>query len=154
MRILDWLESIRATLLDVEKLNQEAEQLEAKLLPGGGIAMGAIGSVARDRMDPACDAAELRHKADLLGVKLEAEMSRALEVIYGRSGRGGIAKARSYTDADILVGYYLQGLTWIRVATEMCDGYEGSYPAQWCRSRAMGTIACMERIGLEALADS
>ena len=154
MSVRDWLEQIRACVVDIAEFERKAEESESKLLPGGGVKAATIGAVPRERMDPAIVAAEYRMQADLLGVKLTPELDRALHALYGKSGRGGLAKARTYTDADIICGYYLQGLSWKKVADEMCTGYDGKYPSQWCRSRAITSIGYMERVGLDALTES
>ena len=85
--------------------------------------------------------------------ELAPRVERALDVLYGRSGRGGLAKARTSTDADILCCHYLQGMRWVDIARDIT--WTGSrWPDKWCRARAERALDAIDRIGMDVLADS
>ena len=149
-----WLEGIRGEVVELARLEARAEELEDKASPSGAGTVVSGGGAKAKIVTPVDLATQLRCELDVYRVRLEPQLEFATNVLYGRSGRGGLAKARTYTDADILCGYYLQGRSWAQVAKELSADIESKWPAQWCRSRAMGSIAAMERIGLEKLADS
>ena len=94
-------------------------------------------------------------KAELPRVerRLEARMERATNILYGKSGRGGLAKAKGATDADIICCHYLEGMGWAEIAKEIVRK-ETDYPTQWCRQRALRAFAYMDRVGMDVLADS
>ena len=149
-----WLGELRHEVLELAKLEQKAEELEDRAGPRGmGMAV-ASGGGRVELMTPVDHATQIRQELEVRTARLTLRLEFATNVLYGRSGRGGLAKVRSYTDADILTGYYLQGLSWPKVAKELSTDIESKWPAQWCRSRAMCSISAMERIGLEELADS
>ena len=145
---------IRREVVEVARLEGRAEELEGRAGPCGMGTTSVSGGGKAELMTPADHAAQIRQEIDVRNARLTPRLDFACEVLYGRSGRGGLAQARSYTDADIITGYYLQGLTWPQVAKELTQDIDSKWPAQWCRSRAMSSIVAMERIGLLKLADS
>ena len=150
--VQNWLEDIRTAVLEVRRLEGAAGELEAKAGPHGAVTAGGHGT--RDHMAPVERAAELRAEADLLSVRLAPMLHAATDALYGRSGRGGVARRRGILDADILCGYYLRGMDWPEVAGELVYGSDTKHPAKWCRTRAMGAIGYMERVGIRSLTDS
>ena len=85
--------------------------------------------------------------------ELRAALGRATDVLYGRSGRGGLARATCSDDADILCCHYLQGMGWAEIAKEVVKP-DVEYPDDWCRMRAVRACRRIDRIGMDALADS
>ncbi len=85
--------------------------------------------------------------------KLEARLDAALDVLYGRDGHGGLAKLRSSADADCICGYFLMGMSWPEVASEMVrpDSKDG---AQWCKRRAYRALEFIDKYGAQKLSDS
>ena len=155
MAALEWFESIRANVIEVRDLEREIESIETQSGPHGQNA-GSVGSGgSHDSLrgiDHLVDS-RMREKLDQQRVATNAEISRALEVLYGRSCRGGLAKAKSSTDADILCCYYLQGLKWTDIAGEVARE-DVVRPNGWCRTRALRALAYIDRVGIEPLADS
>ena len=133
-------------------------ELESKLQPRAqGYEPMAHGTSDPDRMTGAALVSIQigRLKAELPRVerRLEKRMERATHVLYGRSGRGGLAKAKGTTDADIICCHYLEGMGWVEIAKEIVRS-ETEYPSQWCRQRAMRAFAYIDRVGMDVLAES
>lgn len=155
MAALEWFESIRDLQKRVTRLEGSIEAAYAAAGPHGQ-RMGSIGGGGRtdslaavDRIVDSDAMAELdRARGELL-----SRMDRATEVLYGRSGRGGLAKARSSADADILCCRYLQGMGWAEIAREIVRPSTG-YPVQWCYQRALRACTYIDRVGMDALAES
>ena len=149
-----WFESIRASVLDIRKLEQKIEEAETKAGPHGQLS-GSIGGGSHDSLrgiDRLVDSG-LRERLERMREVTNPEIERALEVLYGRSGRGGLARARGATDADILCCYYLQGMDWARIADDLARP-DVVRPNGWCRLRAMRALAYVDRVGCGWLARS
>lgn len=82
--------------------------------------------------------------------KVNAEVSTALHVLYGKGGRGGLAKAKSTASADCICGYYLQLMTWREVSDELVKPDSKDGP-QWCRRRAHRGLEYIDRHGANRL---
>ena len=74
-----------------------------------------------------------------------AEVDEACLVLYGRDGRGGLAKLRGSRYADVLCMAYLQAMTWGEVADVMrCS-------KQWCRELANAAFKAIDAVGFATL---
>lgn len=154
MNAREHFESIRDDLMDVRALELDIESMEAQALPhgqgeggGGGGTHDSLSGI--DRIVDTRMRERLRVQRALINVRIEA----MTEVLYGRSGRGGLAKARSSTDADILCCYYLQGMSWADIAKDVTRATVVR-PNGWCRTRAMRALEYIDRVGMDVLADS
>ena len=94
---------------------------------------------------------EVELERDVARHKIELE--EATRILYGRSGRGGLAKARNSTDADIICCHYLQLMKWPDIAENIVKP-ESASPGDWCRMRAMRAFKFIDRTGMNILADS
>ena len=81
------------------------------------------------------------------------EVGQATEILYGRSGRGGLAKRRGSVDADIICCHYLQGMTYAAIAEDVARP-ESDSPVDWCRQRAHRALGYIDRVGVATLTDS
>lgn len=160
MTALEWFESIADERRRIDGIREQKALLESRLEPHGQ-ALGATGHggssdkmfslvLARMRLT---DLQEFECKLPDMQRALEDRIGQALEVLYGKSGRGGLAKARSSTDADILCCYYLQGMGWAEIAREVVKP-DTEWPRQWCRRRAMRALEFIDRTGIAKLANS
>lgn len=149
----DWFEDIRWQVLRVARASAEIDAMRLKMGAHGqkyeAMSHGSNGDMA----DAIVVLVQAETELELAKVKLVGELERATEVLYGRSGRGGLAKARCSADADCIMGYYLLGYTWKQVAEElvMPDSRDG---AQWCKRRAYRALAALDACDLRILADS
>lgn len=155
MSARDWFETIRESVAELAELERSIEGIETQAGPhgqstgrlgGGGHSDGLRG------IDRIVDSG-MREKLAWMQVKVRPELEAATKVLYGHSGRGGLAKARSSTDADILCGYYLQAMTWPEVAAAYASS-DRSSPNTWCRMRAKRALEYIDRVGIDTLADS
>ena len=158
MSALEWFESIRTDGERIEKIKQNLAMLESRIAPRsqGYEPMGHGGGSSDAMLGMALVSIQIgKLKAELPRVerRLEARMERATNILYGKSGRGGLAKAKGTTDADIICCHYLQGMGWAEIAQEIVRK-ETDYPTQWCRQRALRAFAYMDRVGMDVLADS
>lgn len=140
-----YFEFIRLQVLELAQARLEAE-CASESASGGSKRLGSIGHSAKDPDSRMIYATVASTRYDLLRQEVNAELEKATDLLYGKHGRGGLAKARSTTDADCICGYYLQGLTWQQVANELVrpDSKDG---AQWCRRRAMRAFKWMDSTG-------
>ena len=155
MKARDWFESIRADVVEMNNLEYAIMRIEAQAGPHGQQAGSIGGGGNRDSMrgiDSLVDSGA-RERLERMQRKTNPRITEALAVLYGRSGNGGLAKAKRTVDADILCGYYLQGLDWPQVAAQL-SGFNPSRPNGWARMRAMRALSYIDRVGAEALADS
>ena len=132
-------------VLELAEAELEAESASINA-SGGSQRLGSIGHSAKDPDARMIYATIASTRYDLLRREVNAELEKATALLYGKHGRGGLAKARSTTDADCICGYYLQGMTWQQVADELVrpDSRDG---AQWCKRRAYRALRWMDVSG-------
>lgn len=155
MKAREWFEGIVSLQARISKLEGEVENAYVSTGPHGQ-RLGSIGgSSKRDALEAIDHIIDSGAMAELDEAKalLVRRLERATDVLYGRSGRGGLARARGYADADILCCHYLQGMGWAEIADEIVrTGAE--HADDWCRMRAMRALGYIDRVGMERLADS
>ncbi len=154
MAALEWFESIADLRAKADKLRDEIATAYAAAGVHGQ-QMGSIGGGAKhdalagidSLIDSDAQSRLSKMDSDLIGLT-----NRALDVLYGDSGRGGVAKMVGTDEADILCYRYLIGESWATVARR----YEPdtSNLTMWCKCRARQTCRQIDRIGMDALADS
>ena len=157
MAALDWFESILAEGEHIRKIKDELALLDAQIGPRSqGYEPIGHGSGSHDAvLGMALISArlgELRQLLPLIERRHEEKLERATQVLYGRSGRGGLAKAMSTDDADMLCFHYLQGESWASIARRFEP--ETSNLTVWCQRQAARACRQIDRIGAETLADS
>lgn len=155
MSAREWFETIRSNVVEMRDLEREIEGIETQSGPHGQSAGSIGGGGSHDSLrgiDHLVDS-RMREKLERQQTATNAEIERALEVLYGKSGRGGLARAKSSTDADILCCYYLQGMEWPDIAGQVSRG-DVARPNGWCRTRAMRALAYIDRVGIAPLTDS
>lgn len=91
-------------------------------------------------------------KLDRMRVRLNARIDAALLILYGRNGRGGLAKVRGSAEADCICGHYLMGMTWPEVGSELAPEDSGD-AAQWCKRRAYRGLEFIGHVGGKQLRD-
>ena len=157
MAAFDWFESIRKEGERIEKIKQELALLDSRIAPhsqgfepmghGGGSNDAMVGmALVSARLG------ELRQILPMLERRHEAKLERATHVLYGKSGRGGLARAASTDDADMLCYHYLQGESWASIARRYEP--ETSNLTVWCKRRAQLICKEIDRIGMDALVDT
>ena len=158
MPALEMFEDIARQRSRIEKAKLDIAELESRIVPHAqGFEPTGHGTSDPDRMTRAAiismQVGNLRELIPLMERRLEARIERATHVLYGRSGRGGLAKERCTMDADILCCHYLQGMRWVDVAAQIVKP-DTDYPVQWCRQRAIRACTYIDRIGMDVLVDS
>lgn len=157
MAALEWFESIEAEGKRIQKVKESLAMLDSRIAPhsqgfepmghGGGSSDAMLGmALVSARL------AELMRLLPELERKHEAKLRQATDVLYGRSGRGGLAKALGTDDADMLRFHYLQGESWASIARRFEP--ETSNLTVWCKRRAKLACKQIDLIGMDALADS
>jgi len=145
MHCRDCFERIRFQALEVAGIEDDVAQCEARAQIKGG-APGGGGGGTGDPMAAMDRAIDLSTELDMLKAKLNRRIEAATQILYGQDGRGGLAKAKGTTTADILCRYYLQGGAWDEIASEVADP-ESKAPKKWCQMRARRALDYMEREG-------
>lgn len=149
----DLFEDTRALVLSVAMLAQQVKALESAAEPHGQ-KLGFIGGrSSKDAMATVHALILAREKLERKTIELDARLDYCTSILYGASGRGGLAKARSSTDADCICGYYLQGMTWREVADELARPESKDAP-QWCKRRAYRALRHIDEVGIYALSKS
>ena len=157
MAALDWFESILTEGERIEKIKQNLAMLESRIAPRsqGFEPMGHGGGSSDAMLGMAMMSARLttlRRLLPELERRHEAKIKRATDVLYGRSGRGGLAKALGTDDADMLCFHYLQGESWASIGRRYNP--DASNLTVWCQRKAKQVCKQIDRIGMDALADS
>ena len=157
MAALDWFESLEAEGGRIKKIGQELAVLDASISPrsqgfgpmghGGGNVDAVLGmAMVSARLS------ELRELLPGLERAHEAKLEYATQVLYGKSGRGGLAKATCTDDADMLRFHYLQGESWASIGRRYNPEY-GNLTV-WCKRKAATICKTIDRIGMDVLIDS
>lgn len=148
----EYFDSLRSAVLELARMEDRLAALgiSATSPKAQGQEPSARGSRSQPIEDRLID---MEREVDVARSRLEPELDHATHVLYGRSGRGGVARECGSAGADAVCGYYLMGLTWAQVASElmMPDSKDG---AHWCRNRASAALARMDSVGMARLADS
>lgn len=157
MAAIDWFEGILAEGERIERIKQNLALLDSSISPHGqGFEPTGHGGGNSDRMLAhailSAKLGELKAQLPELERKYEAKLERATDVLYGKSGRGGIAKVMGTDDADMLCFHYCQGESWASIARRFEP--ETSNLTVWCQRRAKLVCRTIDRIGMDALADS
>lgn len=151
----EWFESIAGLRQRVANLEDAISSAYTSAGPHGQ-RLGTIGGSAQhdalEAIDHLIDSGTVAEYESAYAL-LTSKLDRATDVLYGSSGRGGLAKVRSYTDADILFCHYLQGMGWAEIADEIVKP-DSECPRKWCQMRAMRALRYIDRVGMDALADS
>jgi len=152
MHCRDCFERIRIQACDIARAEADIADLESRAQIKGGVLGGSHGGGSGDRMAAMDRAIDLSRSVDVAKAQLARRIEAATDMLYGRDGRGGLAKARRTTDADILCRYYLQAGTWDDIAYELADPQSTS-PKRWCQMRARRALDYMERVGGKKLSN-
>ena len=85
--------------------------------------------------------------------RLDAMERVAASILYGRDGHGGLAKARSPQDADIIFCRYVRGMRWTDIARDVARP-DSACPSKWCEMRARRAMDYVDRVGAAVLIDA
>lgn len=155
MKARDWFETIRVGVAEMRKLEEDIECIETQAGPHGQSVGSIGGGGSHDSMrgvDRMVDAG-MKEMLARLQARYNPEIESALEILYGKSCNGGLAKAKQSIDADILCCYYLQAEEWPAIAAALASK-DLARPNGWVRMRAMRALAYIDRVGMATLADS
>ena len=150
--IRDLFESIHDQVVSVSQMEQAVESMRMRI----GSHAQSFGPISKgevtDNSSTIITIVELENELDVARARLIPLIDHATSILYGSTGRGGLAKARSYADADCICGYYLMGLTWAQVAAEMAaDSLDAE---QWCKRRAYRALMWLECADVDKLIET
>lgn len=152
MQALDLFAEIADLQTRVDRLESRITEARESIGPSGQ-QLGSIGGIGnRDAMAPVDALVDWETELDRTRADLHRALDFASDVLYGRSGRGGLAKAASSTDADLLHWRYCVGESWTACGVRLNP--ESKTPDAWARMRAARAVAKLDRLGMIALADS
>lgn len=153
MTALEAFEAIASLRRSVERVEEAIAEAHAAAGPKGQ-SMGTIGggghSDAMAGIDSLLDSDAYGELERMRG-ELIARTDRATDVLYGRSGRGGLAR-HDLVGADVLCCHYLMGIAYTEIGRMLDPDMPAPY--HWCRDRARRACRAIDRIGADALADS
>lgn len=153
MNARDWFNLIRDKAEKLAKLEDDAEAKRAAVLPKGQQYEPLSHGGASDGSAAMLSYIQADAELDAMRAEVEQLLERASDVLYGRSGRGGLARQKGTASADCICGYYLLCMTWHEVADEMVrpDSMDARH---WCMMRAHRAFEYMDRVGMQYLIDS
>ena len=146
----DFFEGILADVARANELEAKVELARNAAGPHGqGEGAGGGAHDALSGIDSLIDSGAER-ELERMRDGVNERISLALAMLYGRSGRGGLARSRGSTDADILCCRYLQGYGWSQIARMMGDE---SRPVDrhWCQTRASRALAWIDSQDVDML---
>ena len=154
MMARDYFESLRLSVLEVAAmeasvadLNESSRSPKAQgSSPGSGKGRANVQPIA----DRAIDA---ERELDKAKARIAPQLERATDVLYGRSGRGGVARELGSAEADAVFGYYVYGMSWPQVADELVQP-NSKDGAHWCRNRASAALRHIDEVGMAYLAST
>ena len=155
MAALEWFEWIDKLRIEVARLDGEIESAYCAAGPHGQ-QMGSVGGGfgehdAMASVDAMLDS-DAQRKLEQRKGRLIRLTDRACDVLYGKSGRGGVAKAIGTDEADMLCFHYLQGESWADIARRY--DADAKNLSDWAKCRARWTCRQIDRIGIDELAES
>lgn len=152
MTARDYLATLRYAVIRMRMMRNKAAAMREACLPSSpstdGVGCGWSDPNALTKVDRLL---EYELKVDAAQAALNARISRACDVIYGRSGRGGIVKLKGSLDADIVYAYYVEAQSWHEIALALAPA-ESTAPEDWCRMRANRALTAVDAIGIERAA--
>ncbi len=148
MRAREYFESIRAEVVRLERSRSILERLRAREGARAQSYEISSGSAGGDPMDAVGSRMDMEGRMEARVSQAEAAIHEATAVLYGRDGRGGVAKLKGSRYADAVCLYYVQGSTWAEAAeTMMCS-------RQWCRALAAEAFGYIDRVGWAEIKDA
>lgn len=148
----EYFERLRDDGAELEKRAAKVREMRAQL-GSHAIRYGSTGGGSHDATAAVDHVIEAEQALEVDQARYELELDQATSILYGRSGRGGLARERGSTDADIICCHYLQGMTYAEIASEVAKPDSAS-PESWCRQRAARALRCIDAVGADVLADS
>ena len=135
----DWFGELRWKVTCIAKVEEVIKAMRLKV-GAHGQKFDAIGKGCGSDISVAAIAiAEAEIKLDEMRAKVEPEIETATAVLYGLSGRGGLAKQRCSADTDCILGYYVM------------DSRDAE---QWCKRRAYRALAALDEYDWRELINS
>ena len=148
-----YFERLRDNGRELEERKTKVQEMRAQL-GSRGARYGTIGSSGNHDATAAVDRViEAEQALAIDQARHDLELEQACAILYGRSGRGGLAKARRSVDADILCCHYLQGMSYAEIADEIAKP-DSSDPVHWCTMRARRALDYIDTVGMHNLQDS
>ena len=154
MAALEWFESIARLRKRLARLEDAIESAYAAAGPHGqqiGSVGGGGGGDAFAGIDNIVDSNAVVER-DRCKAELDAQLEQATNVLYGKSGRGGLAKATCTDDADMLCFHYLQGESWASIGRRFNP--DAANLTVWCKTRAKGLCRQIDLLGIDELENS
>lgn len=148
-----YFERLRDNGRELEERKTKVQETRAQL-GSRGARYGTIGSSGNHDATAAVDRViEAEQALAIDQARHDLELEQACAILYGWSGRGGLARERGSVDADIICCHFLQGMSYKQIATELAKPNSAN-PESWCRQRASRALKYIDSVGADALADS
>jgi len=149
----EYFERLRDDSSELAKRAEKVQELRAQL-GSHGHKYGSTGGVSNpDAMAAVDRIIEVEQELAKDQARHDLELEQACAILYGWSGRGGLARERGSVDADIICCHFLQGMSYKQIATELAKPNSAN-PESWCRQRASRALKYIDSVGADALADS
>lgn len=148
-----YFERLRDDGRELEERKAKVQEMRAQL-GSRGVRYGSVGgSGNHDAMAAVNHVIEAEQRLAIDQARHNLEIEQACAILYGRSGRGGLARERGSVDADIICCHYLQRMTYAEIADSIAKP-DSESPVSWCRQRASRALKFIDSVGADALADS
>lgn len=141
MNAKEYFEGIRAEVVSTERAREMLERMKAK---EGAKSQGYHEGAGGDASDPMESVAKRIDLEAIIAQRIadaEAHIDEACDLLYGKDGRGGLAKLKGARYADAICMGYLQAQPWGEVAEIM----QGS--VRWCHALCDVGFAYIDEVG-------
>lgn len=141
----------------VDSLERDVERAYASVGPHGQKFGTVHGTSGHDRMAPIDRIidSDATRELEIAKGRLHTLMDFATDVLYGKSGRGGVAKLIGTDEADLLCRHYCEGMSWAKVGRLFDpDSNNTTNMTVWCQRYARSVFDRIDKVGMRTLANS
>ena len=142
MRAKEYFEGIRAEVVKTDKAREMLERMKAREgAKAQSYQTGGGGGDVTDPMESVSRRIDFEGRLKQRIADAEEAIDEACELLYGKDGRGGLAKMKGTRYADAICMGYLQAQPWSDIADIMqCS-------QKWCRKLCEVGFEFIDRVG-------
>lgn len=142
MKAKEYFEVIRAEVVKTDRAREMLERMRAREgAKAQSYQAGGGSGDAADPMDSIAKRIDFEGRLEQRIADAEEALDEACEVLYGKDGRGGLAKLKGTRYADAICMGYLQAQPWNEIAEIM----QGS--VRWCHTLCDVGFAYIDEVG-------
>lgn len=142
MKAKEYFEGIRAEVVKTDRAREMLERMRAREgAKAQSYHAGGGSGYAAEPMDSIARRIDFEGRLEKRIAAAEEALDEACEVLYGKDGRGGLAKLKGTRYADAICMGYLQAQPWPEIADIMqCS-------QQWCHELCNAGFVYIDKVG-------